>query len=119
MIRRSVFLTVLLVSGLVIAEDEYVVRSTVFVDGEVLASPVVMIPANEEVRISFGESFNLSYVVQPKKSDAIILFSDLDIGSMTQKSSMFIHLGEEVSILLGNTRLELVVEKSKKKTVTE
>lgn len=110
-IRASVLVASLLVSASCFAAQTYQVSTSVHVDGELIASPVMVVEADKMASITIGNDFRYNLTVKPNQDDTVDVITAVTLGKDTITPSFTVAYGKEATMEMGSQKLTLLVSK--------
>lgn len=106
-------LTSLLLSGVLAAQETYMVNLTVHNNNELLGNPSLVVETNKEASISVGELYNISFKVEERKDEAIYVPFNLNIKGKDYSPSLVVKVDKKASIEVGEMKLSVLVSKTR------
>ena len=110
-IRASLFVASVLASACCFAAQTYQVSTSVYLDGKLIASPVMVVEANKMASITVGEDFSYNLTVKPNQGDTVDVITAVTLGKDRVTPSFTVAYGKEASMEMGPQKLTLLVTK--------
>ena len=104
------FVAALLISSLVVAEeDAYLIQCTIS-DGErVISSPAVVAEPGKQVTVSVTDTYDLALMAEDLDDARIALSADITTDGETHSPALLVELDRPAEIEIGDTTLRVVV----------
>ena len=98
-IKASLLITTLLASASCFAADTYQVSTSVYSQGELVASPTMVVEADKMASITMDNGFNYNLTVKPNQDETAGVIAAVSIGDTTINPSF------TVGVFQGSCRL--------------
>nr|WP_136252404.1 hypothetical protein [Ningiella ruwaisensis] len=99
----------LLFSSFSFADDTFRVSTSVYVNGELLGSPEMILESNKSATLSIGESFNYRVTVHPKSINTAEIVTELSDSTGAMNPRFVVEYGKEASIEIGEKLITVLV----------
>lgn len=93
------------------AAETYQVSTSVYVNGELVASPVMVVEAGKMASITIGDDFSYNLTVKPNQDETVGITTAVTVDSDTVTPSFTLAYGKEASMQMGSQKLTLRVSK--------
>jgi hypothetical protein len=109
---KASFLSVFLFASVsCFAAQTYQVSTSVYADGELVASPVMVVEADKMASITIGDDFSYNLTVRPNHDETVDVTTAVKVGSDTVTPSFTLAYGKEATMEIGSQKLTLLVSK--------
>ncbi|KFZ37935.1 hypothetical protein HR45_08850 [Shewanella mangrovi] len=98
-------------SYMVQAEDYYQVATLIYQQDEIVASPTMVVTANQPSSVLIGDDVRLAVTLTPKADDEIALVAALAVGSEQLTPRLVVKLDQPAMINVDGHRLAFTVTK--------
>ncbi|AMN48726.1 hypothetical protein [Psychrobacter sp. P2G3] len=109
--KIGLLLAAVLASGSTFAADAYKVSTSVFKDGELIASPVMLVNAEEMASIAVDTDFEYNLTVKPSNEHTAKVVTALKVGDDVTEHETTVVYDKEATVDNGNDKLTLLVRK--------
>ena len=110
-VKIGLLLAAVLASGSGFAADAYKVSTSVFKDGELIASPLMLVNAEEMASIAIDTDFEYSLTVRPSNEDTAKVVIAVKVGNDVTEHETTVVYDKEATVDNGNDKLTLLVHK--------
>jgi len=110
-IKASLLSVSLFASVSCFAAQTYQVSTSVYADGELVASPVMVVEADKMASIIIGDDFSYNLTVRPNHDETVDVTTAVKVGSDTVTPSFTLAYGKEATMEIGSQKLTLLVSK--------
>jgi hypothetical protein len=110
-IKASLLSVSLFASVSCFAAQTYQVSTSVYTDGELVASPVMVVEADKMASITIGDDFSYNLTVRPNHDETVDVTTAVKVGSDTVTPSFTLAYGKEATMEIGSQKLTLLVSK--------
>ncbi len=110
-VKIGLLLAAVLASGSSFAADAYKVSTSVFKDGELIASPVMLVNAEEMASIAIGTDFEYNLTVKPSNEHTAKVITTVKAGDNLTEHETTVAYDKEATVDNGNDKLTLLVRK--------
>lgn len=110
-IKASLLSVSLFASVSCFAAQTYQVSTSVYADGELVASPVMVVEADKMASITIGDDFSYNLTVRPNHDETVDVTTAVKVGSDTVTPSFTLAYGKEATMEIGSQKLTLLVSK--------
>ncbi|WP_105264795.1 hypothetical protein [Pseudoalteromonas sp. T1lg76] len=110
-INTSLLALSLLASASGFAAETYQVTTSVYTNGELVASPVVLVEADKATSMTIGENFSYNLTVKPNQDETADIITALTLENDTLTPSFTVAYGKEASIEIGTQKLTILVSR--------
>jgi len=108
---KSAALLATLLSFQGMAAELYQVTSSLYQDGELVASPVMLVEANTEAAIQIGDDVRYQLIVSPQSETTAALTASVKVGTEQSQPSLLVKYDTEASLQMGAQKLVVLVSK--------
>ncbi|MCF6264810.1 MAG: hypothetical protein L3J24_14655 [Xanthomonadales bacterium] len=112
MTKIIILVTSLMFSGLVLAQETYMVNLNIHSNSELLASPSLMVENNKQVSVSVRELYDISFKIQVREDETIYVPFNLNINGKDHSPSLIVRIDTEASIEVGEMKLSVLISKT-------
>ncbi|CAM5195060.1 hypothetical protein [Alishewanella longhuensis] len=109
-IKVSFLIASLLASASCFAGEKFQVSSFVFTNGELVASPVLVVEEGKTAQVS-SEGFNFSVNVKQEDNTAVLLNLVSNNAEFERNTSVIFQIGEKLQLELGEQSFEFLITK--------
>ncbi|WP_426240968.1 hypothetical protein [Psychrobacter sp. TWP2-1-2] len=110
-VKIGLLLAAVLASGSGFAADAYKVSTSVFKGGELIASPVMLVNAEEMASIAIDTDFEYNLTVRPSNEDTAKVVTAVKVGNDVTEHETTVVYDKEATVDNGNDKLTLLVHK--------
>ncbi|NYR13594.1 hypothetical protein HC000_14130 [Pseudoalteromonas sp. MIP2626] len=110
-IKASLIALSLLASVSCFAAETYQVSTSVYANGELIASPVMVVEADKMASITIGNDFSYNLTVKPNRDETVGIITAVTVGNDTVTPSFTVAYGKEATMEIGSQKLTLLVSK--------
>jgi hypothetical protein len=110
-IKASLLSVSLFASVSCFAAQTYQVSTSVYANGELVASPVMVVEADKMASITIGDDFSYNLTVRPNHDETVDVTTAVKVGSDTVTPSFTLAYGKEATMEIGSQKLTLLVSK--------
>ena len=110
-IKASLLVATLLASVSCFAADTYQVSTSVYFQGELVASPTMVVEADKGASISMGNGFSYNLKVAPNQDETAGIVAAVTVGDSTINPSFTVAYSKEATMEIGDQKLTLLVSK--------
>ncbi|WP_350657283.1 hypothetical protein [Psychrobacter sp. S1-30-MNA-CIBAN-0213] len=110
-VKIGLLLAAVLASGSSFAADFYKVSTSVFKDGELIASPVMLVNAEEMASIAVDTEFQYNLIVKPYNEHTAKVITALKVGDELTEQETTVAYDKEATVDNGKDKLTLLVRK--------
>ncbi len=111
-IIASVLVMAIFVSAGSFAAQTYKVATTLVKNGELIASPVLVVEAGKEASVTMGSAFKYNLKVVPNSDNTATLSTALQSGETKMNPVMTVIYDQEATMQFDGHRLSVVVSKA-------
>lgn len=111
-IKTILCITSLLGSVSSVAADTYQVSTSVYSNGEWVASPVMVVEADKMSSITIGEDFSYRLTVKPNHDETADVITAVSIKGQTLNPTVTLAYDKEATIEIGSEKITLNVSKA-------
>ena len=109
--KIGLLLAAVLASGSSFAADAYKVSTSVFKDGELIASPVMLVNTEEMASITIDSDFEYNLTVKPYNEHTAKVITAVKVGDEVTEHETTVAYDKEATVDNGNDKLTLLVRK--------
>ncbi len=111
-IKASIILSASLLTTLsCFAADTYQISTFVYAQGQLLASPTMVVEADKMESIVMDNGFSYNLTVKPNQDGTAGVLAAVTVGENTITPSLTVEYGKEARLQIGNQQLKLLVSK--------
>ena len=110
-VKLGLLVATVLASGSCFAADAYKVSTSVFKDGELIASPVMLVNAEEMASIAVDTEFEYNLTVKPYNEHTAKVVTAVKVGDEVTEHETTVAYDKEATVDNGNDKLTLLVRK--------
>ncbi len=110
-IKVSLLAVSLFASVSCFAAESYQVSTSVYANGELVASPVMVVEADKIASITIGDDFSYSLTVKPNQDETVGVTTAVTVGKDTVTPSFTLAYGKEATMEIGSQKLTLLISK--------
>lgn len=110
-VKIGLLLAAVLASGSCFAADSYNVSTSVFKDGELIASPVMLVNAEEMASIAVDNEFEYNLTVKPYNEHTAKVITAIKVGDELAEQETTVAYDKEATVDNGKDKLTLLVRK--------
>lgn len=110
-IKASLLITALLASMSCFAADTFQVSASVYSQGKLVASPILVVEADKKAAITMDNGFSYNLTVKPNQDETAGVVAAVTVGDSTINPSFTVTYGKEATIEIGSQKLTLLVSK--------
>lgn len=93
------------------AAETYQVSTSVYANGELVASPVMVVEADKMASITIGDDFSYNLTVKPNQDETVNVTTAVTVGNDTINPSFTLAYNKEATMEMGSQKLTLLVNK--------
>ena len=109
--KLGLLVATVLASGSCFAADAYKVSTSVFKDGELIASPVMLVNAEEMASIAVDNEFEYNLTVKPYNEHTAKVITAIKVGDDLTEQETTVAYDKEATVDNGKDKLTLLVRK--------
>ena len=110
-VKLGLLVATVLASGSCFAADAYKVSTSVFKDGELIASPMMLVNAEEMASIAVDTEFQYNLTVKPYNEHTAKVVTALKVGDDVAEHETTVAYDKEATVDNGKDKLTLLVRK--------
>jgi len=110
-IKSLVAASGLLMSLPSMAAETFQVSSSVYRNGELVESPVMIVEADKKAYMTIGNDFRYELTVSSKSEDTVQVQTAVNVGNSIINPSLTVFYDKEASVEVGDTKLTVLVSK--------
>ena len=110
-VKLGLLVATVLASGSCFAADAYKVSTSVFKDGELIASPVMLVNAEEMASIAVDNKFQYNLTVKPSNEHTAKVITAVKIDDDLTEQETTVAYDKEATVDNGKDKLTLLVRK--------
>ncbi|WP_205987550.1 MULTISPECIES: hypothetical protein [Pseudoalteromonas] len=110
-VNASLLVSALLCSVSCFAADTYKVSTSVYVEGELLASPTMTVEADKVASITIDNDVRYNFTIKPNQDNTAGVIATVTVGGETIRPSLVVAYEEEAIVEVGSQKLTLLVSK--------
>ncbi len=108
--KHKVITTLLaLCASAAFADEAYFVSSEIIHENRILGSPSMLVLANNSASLEAGDSYKLSFVIEPNNEESVLVSTNLDIAGNSYSPALLVPLGQEASVSIDDMTLSMTV----------
>ncbi|TDP28007.1 hypothetical protein DEU29_1243 [Idiomarina aquatica] len=94
-----------------LAAETFQFSSSIYRNGELVKSPVMIVEADKKAYMTIGDDFRYELTVSSKSGDTVKVQTAMNVGSATMNPSLTVFYDKEASVEVGDTKLTVLVSK--------
>ena len=94
-----------------IAAETFHVASSIYQNGELVESPVMIVEADKKAYMTIGDNFRYELTVSSQSEDTVKVETAMEVGNASMKPSLTVFYDKEASVKVGDTKLTVLVSK--------
>lgn len=94
-----------------IAAETFQVSSSVYQNGELVESPVMVVEADKKAYMTIGDDFRYELTVSSNSGDTVQVQAVVNVGEISMSPSLTMFYDKEASVEIGETKLTVLVSK--------
>ena len=110
-IKANLLLVSLFASLSSLAAETYQVSTSVYANGELVASPVIVVEADKMAAITMDNGFSYNLTIKPNQDETTGVVAAVTVGGSTMNPSFTVAYGKEAIMEIGAQKLTLLVSK--------
>ncbi|MCF6435849.1 hypothetical protein [Pseudoalteromonas sp. MMG022] len=110
-VNASLLASALLCSVSCFAAGTYKVSTSVYVKGELLASPTMTVEADKVASITIDNDVRYNFTIKPNQDNTAGVIATVTVGGETIRPSLVVAYEEEAIVEIGSQKLTLLVSK--------
>lgn len=110
--KVKVFLASALVYGSGVVADTYQVSTSLLKNGELVASPVMVVEAGKMALVAVGSDFSYNLTLKPNLDQTANIIAAVTMGEDTIQPEFTVAYGKQATVQVGEQKLTLLVHKT-------
>lgn len=110
-IKANLLLVSLFASVSSLAAETYQVSTSVYANGELVASPVMVVEADKMTAITMDNGFSYNLTIKPNQDETAGVVAAVTVGGSTMNPSFTVAYSKEATMEIGAQKLTLLVSK--------